>query len=299
MNFNCVCFGEVLFDVLPNEKKAGGSPMNVAYHLTRLGHTATLISRLGKDAAGQELKAILEKKNVNTDNIQADKIHPTGLVLAEPNDAGDMRYTIQEGVAWDFIELKPQYESLVKNASYFIFGSLITRNKISRSTLFNLLDIPVTRVFDVNLRPPFVEQSSLEYQFSKTDLLKMNEEELDTIAGWYVPFKTAEDKIRFLQNRFDIPHIIVTRGARGALVNRQDTFYYHEGYRVSVADTIGSGDSFVAGYLSGIINQKPPGEALRFACALGAYVATQAGGCPDYTLNDIASALPSAIQIIP
>lgn len=299
MNFNCVCFGEVLWDVLPNEKKAGGSLMNVAYHLTRLGHTATLISRWGEDAAGRELKTLLESKKVNTDNIQRDKAHPTGMVLAEPDDAGDMRYTIQEGAAWDFIERKPQYESLVKNAGYFIFGSLVTRNNISRSTLFSLLDIPVTRVFDVNLRPPFVDRSRLEYQFSKTDMLKMNEEELDAIAGWYVSFKTTEDKARFLQHRFDIPHIIVTRGARGALVNRQDTFYHHEGYRVAVADTIGSGDSFVAGYLSGIINQKPPEEALRFACALGAYVATQAGGCPDYTPDDINGFIPSLQPITP
>lgn len=43
MNFSCVCFGEVLFDVLPTEKKAGGAPMNVAYHLTTLGQPTTLI----------------------------------------------------------------------------------------------------------------------------------------------------------------------------------------------------------------------------------------------------------------
>lgn len=287
MNVTCVCFGEVLFDVLPGETKAGGSPMNVAYHLTTLGQATTLISRIGNDAKGKELKTLLGKKKVDTSNIQQDEAHATGIVLATPDLSGDVRYDIKENAAWDFIELKPAHASLITNAGYFIFGSLVTRNSISRNTLFNLIDLPVTRVFDVNLRPPFIDQALLEYQFTKTDILKMNEEELDTVAGWYVQFKNIEDKIRFLQNRFQIPEIIVTRGGKGAIINRQDNFYYHQGYKVSVADTVGSGDSFVAGYLSGIINHQSAEEALQFACTLGAFVATQAGGCPFYTHNEL------------
>ncbi|MBX2921063.1 MAG: carbohydrate kinase [Chitinophagaceae bacterium] len=287
MNFTCVCFGEVLFDVLPHEIKAGGAPMNVAYHLTVLGQSTALISRVGNDDRGKALTAILKEKKLHTEYIQVDATHPTGIVMAMPDAAGDMKYDIKQGVAWDYIEPEPQHEALVKNAGYFIFGSLITRSKISCNTLFNLLDNPVTRVFDVNLRQPFTDQSRLEYQFSKADILKMNEEELDLITEWYVQFKTIEDKIRFLQNRFQVPDIIVTRGAKGAVINSNDDFYYHDGYRVRVADTIGSGDSFVAGYLSGIINHKSPAEALQFASALGAFVATQTGGCPSYTSDDI------------
>lgn len=287
MHFTCVCFGEVLFDVLPHEIKAGGAPMNVAYHLTTLGHATTLISRVGNDTRGRELKAILEEKKVNLDYVQVDETHPTGVVMATPDAAGDMKYEIKQGVAWDFISLEPQHEILIRNASYFIFGSLITRSSVSGNTLFSLMDIPVTRVFDINLRPPFIDQKTLEYQFSKADVLKMNEEELDLITGWYVQFKAIEDKVRFLQNRFQIPEIIITRGAKGAIINSRDNFYYHSGYKVRVADTVGSGDSFVAGYLSGIINHKTPEQALQFACALGGFVATQAGGCPEYMVNDI------------
>jgi fructokinase len=287
MDFTCVCFGEVLFDILPHEIKAGGAPMNVAYHLTTLGQPTALISRVGNDDHGKALTAILKEKKLHTGYIQVDATHPTGIVMAMPDAAGDMKYDIKQGAAWDCIEFKTQHEILVKNASYFIFGSLVTRNSISRNTLFTLMDIPVTRVFDVNLRPPFIDQKTLEYQFSKADILKMNEDELDVITGWYVQFKTIEDKIKFLQDRFNIPGIIITRGAKGAVINSHDHFYYHEGYRVRVADTVGSGDSFVAGYLSGIISHTAPEEALSFACALGGFVATQAGGCPEYAVSDI------------
>ncbi len=287
MHFNCVCFGEVLFDVLPHEVKAGGSPMNVAYHLTTLGQPATLISRMGTDARGQELRTILLQKGLHLDNVQADDVHPTGIVLATPDAAGDMRYEIKENAAWDFITLKPQHEALVSNAGYFIFGSLATRSKVSRNTLFNLLEIPVTRVFDVNLRAPFIDRGRLEYLFSKADILKMNDEELDVVTGWYVHFKAVEDKIRFLQNRFQVPTIIVTRGAAGAVVNNNGMFYYHPGYQVKVADTIGSGDSFVAGYLTCMSNRQPVEQALQFACGLGAFVATQTGGCPSYKVDQV------------
>ncbi|MGN6436756.1 MAG: carbohydrate kinase family protein [Agriterribacter sp.] len=287
MHFTCVCFGEVLFDVLPAKKKAGGAPMNVAFHLTTLGQPTTLISKLGDDNEGKELTDILGEKKLNLEYLQVDKMHSTGMVIAEPDAYGDMKYDIKRDAAWDFIETKVVHERLVGNASYFIFGSLATRNHVSRSTLFNLMDIPVTRVFDVNLRAPFIHQPTLEYQFSKADILKMNEEELDLITGWYVTFKTIEDKIRFLQNRFQIPEIIITRGSKGAIINKNDAFYMHDGYSVRVADTIGSGDSFVAGYLSSTLRQQSTADALRFACALGAYVATKTGGCPAYTQNEI------------
>jgi len=287
MNFKCVCFGEVLFDVLPTEVKAGGAPMNVAYHLTKLGNKTTIISRIGDDLRGKELTDILKEKKINLENLQVDATHPTSVVLATPNEKGDMKYDIIENVAWDFIELKAHHESLIRNAGYFIFGSLVTRSTISRSSLFNLLDIPCKRIFDINLREPFVNQKNIEYQLNKTDVLKMNEEELDLVSGWYVQFSTIEDKVRFLQNKFQIATLIVTRGAKGAVVNHQDSFYYHDGFKVTVADTIGSGDSFLAGFLSELIKGNAVDEALDFACSLGAFVATRAGGCPDYNISEI------------
>lgn len=287
MNYQCVCFGEVLFDVLPTEMKAGGAPMNVAYHLTRLGNKTTIISRTGDDERGRALRSIMEKKKIDLKNLQLDARNKTSVVMATPDEKGDMQYDIIKNVAWDFIELKPHYEALIKNAGYFIFGSLATRSLVSRNTLFNLLDVPSKRVFDINLRTPFVDKKNIEYQLHKTDILKMNEDELDMVSGWYVQFKSIEDKVRFLQNKFHIATLIVTRGARGAVVNHLNTFFCHDGFKVIVADTIGSGDSFLAGFLSMLIKDAPIDTALEFASGLGALVASKSGGCPDYDLSEI------------
>ena len=134
-----VCFGEILWDILPGGAVPGGAPMNVAYHLHKLGISPTLITRVGIDQRGKQLLDLLNNSHVNTNHIQLDYDIPTGIVNAAPNDHGEMQYDIVSPSAWDFIACDVATQSVVKEASHFIFGSLITRNKPSRDTLFQLL----------------------------------------------------------------------------------------------------------------------------------------------------------------
>ena len=62
---NIVCFGEVLWDLLPSGKEAGGAPMNVAFHSRNFGLSPQLISRIGIDALGVELLDLLKNKGIN------------------------------------------------------------------------------------------------------------------------------------------------------------------------------------------------------------------------------------------
>lgn len=282
-----VCFGETLWDLLPNQELPGGAPMNVAYHLTKLGRKATIISRIGDDERGEALRKAFEAKGIDTHCVQTDAKHRTGIVPATPNEEGDMKYQIVEDVAWDYIEPQPQYQALISNSQYFVFGSLATRSEVSRNTLFELMEIPTPKVLDINLRVPFINKSSLEYQLGKIQLLKMNEDELVLVADWYATLNTLEDNIKMLQDRFNIETLIVTRGAKGAVVNYNNNTYNHNGFKVNVADTIGSGDSFLAAFLSKFIEGKDVEEALSFAVTVGAFVATQEGGCPDYDVGVI------------
>ncbi len=282
-----VCFGEILWDVLPEQELPGGAPMNVAYHLSKLGRKATLISRIGDDERGTALRKVFEGKGIDTSYVQTDLNHKTSVVLATANAAGDMKYDIVEDVAWDYIELQPHHEALVSHARYFVFGSLATRSKVSRDTLFRLLELPTRKVLDINLRAPFIDREILECQLIKTQVLKMNEDELVQVSGWYTNHKGLEDRMRVLQDKFRIETLIVTRGAKGAVINYDDRFYDHDGFKVTVADTIGSGDSFLAAFLSKFIEQHDVEMALDFACTVGAFVATRRGGCPDYSANDI------------
>ncbi|WP_164972588.1 carbohydrate kinase family protein [Lacibacter luteus] len=290
-SYNVVCFGEILWDILPDKAVPGGAPMNVAYHLHRLGERPALLTRIGIDERGKELLTIMESMNLDTTFIQLDYELPTGIVHATPNEHGEMSYEIVAPAAWDNIQYDHDVETVVKNAEYFVFGSLATRNKQSKETLYKLLEIASSKVLDINLRQPFFTRESVEELLRKCDVVKMNISELELITGWFADYKSIEERIQLIQDRFNIRSIIVTMGADGAVVNFRGNYHRHNGYKVQVADTIGSGDSFLAAFLSSVLQNKSPEEALTFASGLGALVASKSGGWPAYNISDIDSVI--------
>lgn len=265
--------------------------MNVAYHLKKMGISASVISRIGADARGAGLVALLQNSAIDTGLLQTDAVRETGWVQARQVTPTEMEYDIVQPVAWDFIEWQDALATALAQCRYFVYGSLASRNATSRNTLYRILKMPATKVLDINLRPPHYNRAGVEYLLSKADMLKMNGSELELIARWAGSQRSLEEMVRSLQDRFSIPTIIVTLGADGAMVLHEDQLYRHEGYTVTVADTIGSGDAFLAGFLSRQMQGGSIAEALHFACGLGALIATFSGACPDYQPSEIQTIL--------
>lgn len=282
-----VCYGEILWDILPSGPMPGGAPMNVAYHLHKLGKNPALITRIGLDDYGKELINRLSAKGVSTEYFQVDYHHPTGIVHAKPNEHNEVAYDIVYPSAWDFISWDKSFEELVQKADHFIFGSLSCRSYTSRNTLFHLLDAARNKILDINLRPPHFDRNIVEQLLGSADILKLNLSELELITGWISDFDSINDRIRMVQDRFHINTIIVTMGGDGAILNLNGHIYRHNGYRVQVADTVGSGDSFLAATISKLIDGGSPEEILDYACATGALIASYAGACPDYDTGEI------------
>jgi len=282
-----VCFGEILWDLLPTGAVPGGAPMNVAYHIRKLGLNPDIVTRVGVDDAGKNLIDLLSKSGVSTEHIQLDYDIPTGIVNATANEHGEMSYDIVAPAAWDFIVLDDGTVQLVKDAGHFIFGSLVNRNAVSRNTLFALLEIADQKVLDINLRPPHFNRRLVEDLLNRADIVKMNISELELITGWFATYKNIRERIGIIQEKFQIPCIIITMGGDGAMLNMDGKIYKHPGYVVNVADTIGSGDAFLAAFLFKHLNHYGPKESLEFASALGALVASKTGGWPDYEVSDI------------
>jgi fructokinase len=291
-----VCFGEVLWDILPSGALPGGAPMNVAYHLKKLGTEPALITKIGTDEYGEKLVNILSKSGVTTEYFQLDYDHPTGLVYANVNNHQEVVYDIVYPSAWDFIQWNDEFTGLLEHAEFFVFGSLTSRNKESRDTLYQLLDIVKTKVLDINLRPPYFNRSHLEYLLQRANILKMNEAELELIAGWFNDLKSNQDRIKLVQDRFDIQTLIVTLGGDGAMVSDKGNIHSHSGFKVEVADTIGSGDSFLAGFLNQLLSGLSIENALAFASGIGAFIATQPGACPQYEISQITELINSDPQ---
>ncbi len=288
METNVICFGEVLYDVFPTHKKIGGAPLNVALRLASLGVNAQIISRIGNDEIGKELLKFIQKNTVSTDTIQIDETYSTGEVQVQLNPNGAATYTINYPVAWDEIEFTAESKKAVANADILVFGSLVCRDETSYNTLLSLLKIAKNKVFDVNLRAPFYTNDILTKLMTQADFIKFNEEELVEICAMYnSPFHTLDQNIHFISEKTNTKQICVTKGEKGAVLYHDKKLYYNSGYKIKVADTVGSGDSFLAGLLYQLFTGKCPQNAIDFACALGALVAQKEGANPKITMEEI------------
>lgn len=281
MNTNIVCFGEMLWDMLPSGKLAGGAPMNVAIHLQYQEFAPVVISRVGRDELGQGLLGYLEQKGVTSNWVQVDENQETGVVIANVNNRSEVTYDIVQPVAWDYIQLNEEIRQVVTESDFFIYGSLAARNETSHHTLLSLLEAAKVKVFDVNLRPPHYSRAVLEPLLEKATIVKMNHHELMEISGWYETFKDERAGMEYLKEHYALETVIVTRGENGAAVLSAEGYVEQAGYSVEVEDTIGSGDAFLATYLSKTITGSKPAEALQQACAMGALVASHKGATPE------------------
>lgn len=277
-----ISFGEILWDLLPGGRTLGGAPLNIAYHLHKLGEDPALISCIGKDEPGVAIRNRMGQLGIRDVYLQSDPNHPTGQVNVQLDTEGNMHYDIMPDAAWDYISFNAPVEQLIREPHWLIYGSLAARSEVSSVTLHRLLEQPSFKVFDLNLRPPFYSIETLIPLLEKADLVKMNSQELGILSGWY-QVKGGEFRVmETLAVKFRWEGLVVTKGERGAMLWEKGAFYSHHGYRVDPVDTVGCGDAFLAGYLSQYRKGTGPLQRLSFACALGALVATYSGACPDY-----------------
>jgi len=277
----------VLWDQFEKLSLPGGAPMNVALNLKQLGLESQMISKVGDDRPGKELLAYLKDRGVNLDLVAVDSDLPTGKVIVNDKDSQNVQYEIVAPVAWDRIEWTEDMQDAVDHADAFIFGSLAARDPISCMTLRKLLKTSTLKIFDINLRAPHYDMEELEELLVHTDILKVNEEELEIIADHHEFSDELKIACEKLQEAYDLKMICVTRGSKGAVLYYDEEFYKHKGFSVEVKDTVGSGDAFLSGFVYSYLNDGQPEDMLAFACGMGAFIATHQGATPTYNIADI------------
>ncbi|WP_339865690.1 carbohydrate kinase [uncultured Algoriphagus sp.] len=287
MPHNVVIFGEMLWDCLPSGPVPGGAPMNVTLNLHQLGLNSRLISSIGNDADGQNLLAFLHTFDLPVEFIQINQEQETSKVLVNDDDPENIKYTIVSPVAWDFIHWNPEIDKAVASADAFVFGTLGVRNSESLTTLLRLLHHKTIRIFDANLRPPFYDFEIIETLLGFTDILKINEDELEIFADYFNIDSGVNSVCAHLDQHYPMDLICVTQGSKGAMIYNKGKIITHEGYKVQVADTIGAGDAFLSGFIKTYLEKQPLDQVLDFACKLGAFVASKKGGTPRYEITEI------------
>ena len=285
MKHKIVAIGEVLWDLLPEGPQLGGAPANFAYHCRSLGGDARLVTRVGRDTRGERIFDQFRSLDLPMETVQVDPDLSTGTVEVSLNDQGHPRYTICANVAWDAIAADAPALALVRQADAVCFGSLAQRSEVSRRTIRALVAAtrPGTfRVFDVNLRAPFIDRDVIAESLGLANVLKLNDDELPELARMFgLPTDDTRAAMLGLARCFGLSLVALTRGGSGSLLMADGVWSdYPGGDAVTVADTIGAGDSFTAALVVGLLMGRPLEEVNRHANAVAAFVCSKPGATP-------------------
>ena len=284
MKKRVVGLGEVLWDLFPGRAFLGGAPANFAYITTLMGDRGVVASSVGQDSRGIEALRRLEELGLDIDFIQTDRDHPTGTVNVGIDDHGENQFYFAQPVAWDCLEWTPDWQRLAEIADAVCFGSLAQRSATSRETIVRFLKATrasTLKVFDVNLRQSFYSREILADSMKLADIVKLNNDELPKIMSLSrMPHRDELSSARRLIDEYKLELVSVTRGGRGSLLVSARNSSEHPGFKVHVADTVGSGDAFTAGLVHEYLHGASLDLMNEVANLVGAWVASEVGAMP-------------------
>lgn len=282
-----LAFGEVLWDIIEDKAYIGGAPFNLVSHCSRMGIQSHLISAVGRDFLGKSTLRCLENNDIHQDFISEVSL-PTGAVSVVLDKNGMPSYTIYQDVAWDNIILsEKQFAALIQTKwDVFCFGTLAQRSSTSYNTLLKILDnIDSQHVFfDINLRQNYFDRAGIIKSLEYSSIVKLNDEEAFFLDDYL--FNRQGSLAEFanrISSEYDIEILCITKGADGAEIYTKNEKHVIPGVKVQVADTIGAGDSFCAGFLAAFLASKTLQECGSLAVQIAGFVASQAGAVPEYS----------------
>ncbi|MEQ6119364.1 PfkB family carbohydrate kinase [Reichenbachiella sp. MALMAid0571] len=260
--------------------------MNFAAHCAQCGQYAGMISSLGQDELGDQALEMIKKLKVDTALIQRSVSRDTGTVLVTLEN-GQPDYEVLAGVAYDYVYKEELDESEIGEYDAFYFGSIIQRNKVSRETLYYVLDnYEFDKIFyDVNLRKDCYSKPIIEKSLGYCNILKVNDDEVsilsDILFGNHLGFEAFSKEV--IKQFSQIKIIIITTGKKGCVLYYDGQLVTVPGVAVNVKDTVGAGDSFSAAFLSTYYKTGDPIKSASIANHVGGFVASMSGAIPRYS----------------
>jgi fructokinase len=291
MDKTIIAFGEVLWDLLPSCTVLGGAPFNFTYRVNSLGDRGLMASRLGRDNLGLQAFNRIAMLGLDTRLLQWDDETPTGTVQVSFDARNNPEYVIVPNVAYDRISLTDALAEAAEAADCLCFGTLAQRASTSRATLTEVLERASTAVkfLDVNLRKDCFDDRSVDFSLGQADILKLNEDEAHTIGRMLeIRHGAIDDFCKVVIEEYGLRFCLVTLGDKGAFgLSCDGQRTYTPGYKVAVADSLGSGDAFSAGFTHKILRGASLEQAVAFGNVLGAVVATQTGATVPVASEDL------------
>jgi len=280
-----VSIGEILFDQFPDYRRIGGAPFNVAAHLSSFGLKTDFITRVGNDKDGDELRSVVSSYGLDPGLVQEDAAYPTGRVEVALDPKGNARFQIIRPVAYDFLEVTPEALDRVSRADLIYVGTLIQRSARGFETVHSLLKHrnPTALVLcDINLRPDCYTEKTIRETLKKTDILKLNREELQTLSQLFSRPEQEEEMLTWLMDSFSFRMISLTADADGSrLMTSRGSYSMKPKAALSIRDTVGAGDAYASVLAAGILLNWDPEKILKNATDFAGKVCTLKGALPE------------------
>jgi fructokinase len=281
-----VGLGEILWDVFPDGPRFGGAPANAACSAAELAGDAAdifMVSGLGDDALGDDAVAALHSRGVATSHVQRTS-WPTGRVDVALDAAGMASYCFADDSAWDHVAWCDSLKTLAARCDAVCFGTLGQRGQISRDTIRQFVTTvkaaneAALRVLDINLRPPYDDDTVILESLELANVLKLNDEELPRVCQLCGIRGDPQDALATLAERYRLRAVALTRSADGALLRCGHTISDLPGTPVHVIDTVGAGDAYTAAMILGLLAGHDAASINAHAIAVASHACTVAGG---------------------
>jgi 2-dehydro-3-deoxygluconokinase len=270
------------------EKTIGGAESNLAIALARLGHNVSWLSRLGNDEFGLYVRNFIRGEGVDTSLVTFDSHYPTAVFFKERYDACDPKvYYYRSGSAASHMDKSLLNESEIA-ASKFLHITGITA-AISPSC-HELIDHAiklarkhnVTVTFDPNIRLKLWSEEEARNVLmdiaGKCDIVLPGIDEGELLTGESTPEGISS---KIIQS--GAKAVVVKLGAKGAFYQTEDNQEYVDGYKIErVVDTVGAGDGFAAGFISGLLRGWSYKDAVALGNRVGASAVTVTGDVEGY-----------------
>lgn len=282
-----IVFGEIIWDVYPEESVIGGAAFNFGAHMAHLGDEVYLLSAVGSDSLGEAAMGELARHGVRDELMQTNS-YPTGACTVTLNAEKIPSYHVHTNVAYDHIALTEKTVSRVRaiGAEMIYLNTLCQRGAESRAALHALLEsVPFDECFcDVNLRTDCFDADSLKYCLSHATTVKVSDEEahfiyeLGLLEQTDVPFEKA------LVERYpNLRLVLYTKGGEGSLVYEAASGKTYESGKpkpVRVVSTVGAGDCYGASFLHAYLANGDIENAIALATERSGFVVSQRAAVP-------------------
>ncbi len=251
----------------------GGSASNFASQCSRLGLKVSLVSCVGNDAYGSLAVKEIAKLGIDTSCVMVLDNQPTGIFVMARDSTGKQMVMAEPG-ANRFLDRRVFEDDSIAEAHVMhiagAFPMMIDRAMEMTSTYGMVLSLDPGRA---------AEGLDFSRILRGTDLLFLNQEELKEYFG----IEPRETELKNLAKTF--PGVLIVKmGKKGAIATDGFEFVSSKIFEVKVADTMGAGDAFAAGFVTAWTRAEDISKALHFANAVAAITITKPGaqnGQPD------------------